>query len=135
MSILILFTCGKLTSPRWSQFLLTTSQLTTFKWLVISLIVHASITAWNCPIILRNITSTGDVSKVATVPFIALTWLFRISPCTLRSVIDEGSGIVGWGERGGGGGSKTNSRGERGCNSREGWKKLKILIAGARVGF
>ena len=52
---------------------------------------------------------------------------------TLRSLIDRRCGIVG-----GGGGlknvSKTNSRGG-GLNIREGWKKVKILIAKGRVGF
>ena len=44
--------------------------------------------------------------------------------------------IVGGGGGGGGGGEKkTSGGGGGGCNSREGWKKLKILIAGARVGF
>ena len=34
-----------------------------------------------CPFILLNLNSTGAVSKVATVPFITLTWLLLMSPC------------------------------------------------------
>ena len=82
MSILfLLFTCGKLTPLRWSQFLLMAFQLTVFKSPVTSLIVNASITVLTCPFILLNVNSTGAVSKVATAPFITLTWLIHISPC------------------------------------------------------
>ena len=49
--------------------------------------------------------------------------------CTLRSLIDRRCGIV----RGVRKISKSNSRGV--WNSREGWKKVEILIAKRTVGF
>ena len=51
--------------------------------------------------------------------------------CTLRSLIDRECGIVGevWKKY-----QKLIVGGGRGWNSREDWKKVKILIAKGRVG-
>ena len=55
--------------------------------------------------------------------------LSNLKVATLKSLIDQGCGISTGLEKI----SKTNSR--RGWNSREGWKKVKILIAGGSLAF
>ena len=56
----------------------------------------------------------------------------QIAVCTLGSLIDRGCGIVWILEKI----SKTKLIvGGRGSNSREGWKRVKIVIANGRVGF
>ena len=49
--------------------------------------------------------------------------------CTLRSLIDSGVKYQGWGQE------KYIKLIVGGWNSREGWKKVKILIAMGRAGF
>ena len=77
-------TFRKLTRLRWSQALLVTFQVFILKSTVTSLMINISITVLTRPLTIFNVNSTSAVLKVATAPFIKLTWFFSISPFKLN---------------------------------------------------